>query len=70
MEPELHANIHKFPRTRHILDAGGSGVARDDLVRHNLVFHRPQYCIFCFFARKDLFSILFLKTNFATAAYG
>eukprot|EP01125_Pyxidicula_operculata_P017108 TRINITY_DN5959_c0_g1_i1.p3 TRINITY_DN5959_c0_g1~~TRINITY_DN5959_c0_g1_i1.p3 ORF type:complete len:246 (-),score=23.15 TRINITY_DN5959_c0_g1_i1:1224-1961(-) len=25
-------DFHKFPRTRHILDAGGSGVSRDDLV--------------------------------------
>ena len=26
--------FHKFPRTRHILDAGGTGVAKDDLVRN------------------------------------
>ncbi len=26
------ADFHKFPRTHHILDAGGSGVTRDDLV--------------------------------------
>ncbi|KJE90384.1 DNA ligase III [Capsaspora owczarzaki ATCC 30864] len=25
-------NFHKFPRTYHLFDAGGSGVARDDLV--------------------------------------
>jgi len=25
-------NFYKFPRTRHLLDAGGSGVSRDDLV--------------------------------------
>eukprot|EP01087_Luapelamoeba_hula_P017160 TRINITY_DN5387_c2_g1_i1.p1 TRINITY_DN5387_c2_g1~~TRINITY_DN5387_c2_g1_i1.p1 ORF type:complete len:312 (+),score=91.76 TRINITY_DN5387_c2_g1_i1:44-937(+) len=30
--PKEQLHIHKFPRTRHIFDAGGSGVGRDDLV--------------------------------------
>jgi hypothetical protein len=32
------ADFHKFPRTHHILDAGGSGVTRDDLVRCHFFF--------------------------------
>lgn len=30
-EPQ-HAELFKFPRTRHLFDAGGSGVTRDDLL--------------------------------------
>eukprot|EP01120_Amphizonella_sp_Union-15-10_P007084 TRINITY_DN2359_c0_g1_i2.p1 TRINITY_DN2359_c0_g1~~TRINITY_DN2359_c0_g1_i2.p1 ORF type:complete len:145 (-),score=15.75 TRINITY_DN2359_c0_g1_i2:64-498(-) len=31
-ESHKDGHIFKFPRTKHILDAGGSGVARDDLL--------------------------------------
>lgn len=37
--------IFKFPRTKHLFDAGGSGVSRDDLLMdkgEEAVFYRPK----------------------------